>query len=237
MSASFPALKPQAEMLRGRKWRIDRIVQPAFRRLWTLTLLCSVALGVSAYLAYASLMVGEVAGCGSGEVWNCGHVLHSRWSKFFNWPVSLLATGLYSVLLACLVSVHLSVPENRRRLAWSMITVGGVCAGLAAMWFMSLQAFAVGRLCVYCLIAHACGITFCAAVLWRRPLGTRTTARLASVSVLFVSLLIGGQLAAPPESFKIERFAEEPAAGGNAGGERSAAIVDQKRAVEVFEPF
>jgi uncharacterized membrane protein len=197
-----------------------------------------VALGVSGYLAYASITVGDVAGCGAGKVWDCSHVLNSRWSKFFNWPVSVIATGLYSVLIGCLVWVQMSDGDIRRRFAWSVITVGAVCAGLAAIWFISVQAFAVGRLCGYCMLAHACGIALCLAVLWRRPLGTRHTAILSMLSVLAVSVLIGGQLmATPPESFKIERFAEEPPTGGHGSSERNSAVLDQEHEVEVFEPY
>jgi uncharacterized membrane protein len=142
------------------------------------------------------------------------------------------------VLLGCLLSVQMSAADKCRQVAWSIITVGAVCAGLAAIWFISLQAFTVGRLCGYCMLAHACGLALCAAVLRLRPLGTRTTAMLSGLSVLVVSVLIGGQLmAAPPESFKIERFAEESATADNASDEQNAAVFDQKRDVEVFEPF
>ena len=235
MNTTVPALKPQTGMLQGREWRTDRFLQLAPSRLWMLTAICGVALGVSGYLAYASLMTGDVVGCGSGDVWNCGNVLTSRWSKFLGLPVSVIAAGLYSVLLGCLLTLQMSTAGNRRRFAWSLLTIGAVSAGLAAIWFISLQAFAVGRLCIYCEVAHACGMALCGCSWWR-PLGTRTTAMLSGVSVLAVSVLIGGQLlATPPDTFKIERFDDQPTTGGNASDEQHDP--DQKRDVEIFEPF
>ncbi len=90
--------------------------------------------------------------------------------------------------------------------------MSAIAAGLAAIWFISLQVFALGHLCVYCLAAHSCGLVLCALLVWKRPLGNRTTARLAAVSVLGIALLIGTQvLSAPPPTYTVQHYASDTA--------------------------
>jgi uncharacterized membrane protein len=171
---------------------------------WTLRILCMIALGITGYLAITALRMEDVAGC-SGTYWDCSHVLHSRWSKVLTLPVSVPAFAMYTIVLAALVVCRQSTPRSRR--AWGIITVGSIAAGLAAIWFVSLQVFALGHLCAYCLGAHACGLLLMLAIVWKAPLGARTTAKLAGLSVLGVGALIASQaLAAPPQTYKIEYF-------------------------------
>lgn len=201
------------------------------------------ALSLTGYLAYASLMTGEVAGCGGGNVWDCGHVLHSRWAKVFGVPVSVPAFGLYSVLLGSLLVIRPSATKTQRRVAWGVLTMGALAAGMAAVWFIGLQTFSVGRLCAYCIASHTCGLILCAAILWKRPVGSKATAVLSSISVLAVGVMITAQLmATPPETFKIERFAEleapQPVAATASITEApGAAPAAEQGEVEVFEPF
>ena len=49
----------------------------------------AIALGISGYLSYASLTSSDIAGCSGGQVFDCGHVLSTKWSKWFGVPVSL----------------------------------------------------------------------------------------------------------------------------------------------------
>jgi uncharacterized membrane protein len=208
---------------------------------WTLRLLCGTGLCVTGYLAWVALNSGDVAGCGSGPVWNCGHVLSSRWSKLFGLPVSVPAFFLYGVLLSALAICRPTAPRAIRRLAWGAISMCALAAGFAALWFVGLQTLAIGHLCIYCLVAHSCGIALSAAILWKRPLGTRATMRLATVSLVGVSVLIGGQLmATPPATFKIERFADvsetEEMAAPTATLSQSE-IPGKSADIEIFEPF
>jgi uncharacterized membrane protein len=178
---------------------------------WLLRLLCFAALSVTGYLAITALSAGDVAGCGGGAVWDCGFALHSRWAKVLGVPVSVPAFGLYAVILTSLAFCRPTAPKSRLRVAWSIATVGAFAAGLAAVWFISLQVFAVGHLCEYCIGAHLCGLALCAAILWKRPAG-HSTAILSGVSAVGVGLLIAAQaLSAPPPTFKVEQY---PAAGG-----------------------
>ncbi|MGE3315407.1 MAG: vitamin K epoxide reductase family protein [Planctomycetaceae bacterium] len=243
MSATFPSVKHRSKFFLGSESPIANATTADRFYLGFLRLISAVGLGITGYLAYASLMTGEIAGCGGGQVWDCGHVLNSRWSKLFGYPVSLPAFALYAIVLGSLL-VCRSKSASARSVAWGVATLGALAAGMAAVWFVSLQIFDVGRLCVYCMAAHACGIALCVAILWKRPLGTRSTGMASSVSALCVGVIIAGQLlVAPPETFKIERFAEEPApqvetttASTTETGAASPANAPEE-VVEVFEPF
>jgi len=167
--------------------------------------LCGAALGVTGYLAVTALRTEDVAGCGGGALWDCGYALHSRWSKIFGLPVSVPAFALYAVVFTSLFVCQSAAPRSGFRLAWGTVTIGTMLAGLAAVWFISLLVFAVGHICAYCLAAHACGLALCLAILWKRPMGARTTTRLSGVSAFGVSALIVGQaFSTPPATFKIE---------------------------------
>jgi len=174
---------------------------------WSLRLIACAALGVTGYLAIIALRAGEVAGCSGGDVWDCGLALHSRWAKVLNTPVSVPAFVLYALVLTSLAFCRSTATNSRLRAAWSVVTVSAIAAGLAAIWFIGLQVFALGHLCVYCVAAHSCGLVLCALVLWKRPLGSRATVRLAAISVLGVSLLIGTQaLSTPPPTYTVQHF-------------------------------
>ncbi len=176
--------------------------------VWGMRLLCGAALLVTGYLAVTALRSEQVAGCGGGAVFDCGHVLTSRWSKLFGLPVSVPAVALYGGMLGALWFCQSSSSASIRRRAWDAIVTGAIAAGLAAVWFLSLQILAIGHLCFYCMIAHTCGLAMCGAVLWWRPVGLRRTAVLAAVSAAGVGLMISAQLlAAPPETFIIEHHA------------------------------
>lgn len=175
--------------------------------VWPLRLLCCVALGISAYLTWAALNKSGVAGCG-GSVFSCDHVLSSRWSNWFSIPVAMGAMGLYAAMIVALSFCGEKTSETFRRLALRILTMSGLAAGLAAIWFISLQVFAIGHFCSYCLGAHACGLIIATMILWKRPLGTRPTAAFSTASMAGVAVLIGGQiLTPPPPTFHVEYHA------------------------------
>lgn len=207
---------------------------------WTLRVLCCGALGVTGYLAVTALRAGDVAGCGGGALWDCGYALHSRWSKVLALPVSVPAFVLYAVILTSLSVCRPAAPRSRLRVAWAIITVGALSAGLAAVWFIGLQVFAVGHLCVYCIAAHVCGLALCLAILWKRPMGARTTAMLSGVSAFGVSMLIATQaFSTPPPTFTIEHHSMDVTAKASSGPAPSNADSkgqQKNRAPEVFEP-
>lgn len=183
-------------------------------RKWAvvLAIVCIIAICASGYLGWVALTSSKVAGCGGGKLFNCGHVISSRWSLWMGIPVSLLAVGTYLTLAGALFVVASPRFSSRaRHIGWAMVTVLALSAGGAAIWFILLQLFALGHLCSYCLVAHACGLVATATVLWTRPVGSSGLKLAAALSVVGVAVLVGGQLlTAEPETFRIQTF-ETPA--------------------------
>lgn len=186
-------------------------------RKWVvvLAIACVIAICASGYLGWVALTSSKVAGCGGGKLFNCGHVISSRWSLWIGVPVSLLAVGTYVTLAGALfVGASPGFSNSVRRIAWAMVTVLALSAGGAAIWFILLQLFALGHLCSYCLVAHGCGLVAAATVLWTRPVGISGLKPAIALSVVAVAALISGQLlTAEPDKFRIQTFeasAENP---------------------------
>ena len=159
----------------------------------------SIAFGISCYLAYATLTSSEVAGCGGGT-FDCSHVLTSKYSKWMGIPVSILAAANYFVMLLALSAIFFAgVRDTARQISWAMIGFCGIAAGMAAIWFIGLQAFAIGHYCPWCLGAHTCGLVIATALLLKRPFGTPLTIASIGLAGCGTAALIVGQI-----------FAEEP---------------------------
>jgi uncharacterized membrane protein len=239
MTATFDSFKPLSRLAIEFPPAAAGVVPVSRTFTWAMRLLCLVALAVTGYLAVTALRSGDVAGCNGGEVWDCGVALHSRWAKVLALPVSVPAFVLYLTLFASLLLCRPNVTKSYLRLAWGLVTLGAIAAGLAAVWFIGLQVFAVGHLCIYCLAAHACGLAMCTGILWKRPMGASATARLAGVSALAVSLLISTQvLSAPPPTYKVEYGPAAVATNGAAPSPASDAKSkqpDKPHAPAVFE--
>ncbi|MFK7768408.1 MAG: vitamin K epoxide reductase family protein [Mariniblastus sp.] len=188
---------------------------PSRRWVIVLAIACLVAICSSGYLAWVAFTSSKVAGCGGGSLFNCGHVISSRWSLWLGIPVSMMAVGLYlTMAVALFFGASSRFGNTTRQFGWALVTVLAISAGLAGVWFISLQIFVVKHLCSYCLVAHCCGLIAAAVVLWRRPSGLRGIA-IVSLSFVGVAFLIGGQLLAEePKTYRIEKF-EPPAATGN----------------------
>jgi len=223
-------------------WRTpESLTAPPRFFIGALGALCCIALGISGYLAITALRSEDVAGCGGGAYLDCGYALHSRWSKVLSLPVSVPAFALYAVLLAALIGCRVPVARARVGLAWGTITVGAIAAGIAAMWFIGLQVFSVGHLCPYCMAAHFCGLALFLVILWKPPMGARTTAKLSGVSVLGVTALAAAQVfSAPPPTFRIERHAAPAVNIAPTAAATDPAVVshnhEKSRVAEIFEP-
>jgi protein-disulfide isomerase/uncharacterized membrane protein len=191
-----------------------RTSKPISRRLVVLlAIVCIIAMGVSGYLAWVALTSSKVAGCGGGRLFNCGHVISSRWSLWMGIPVSVLAFALYSLLGASLFVESASRFNQRLRyIGRTTIALLGLSAGMAAVWFISLQVLVLNHLCSYCLVAHSCGLVAAGVIVWNKVAGTTAMRIVVTGSLVGVATLIGGQLmTAPPNTYQIETF-ETPAA-------------------------
>lgn len=183
--------------------------QPSLRMLWTLRGLCVAGLGISVYLAWTALSMTPVYGCGGGEVIDCGHVLKSKWSKVFGIPVSVPAGGLYASMLVLLGFAGVNAPRAMKQMVWNALTAGACMAGLAALWFISLQIFALSKICPYCVAVHSCGLTMAALMLRNRFSEPHHKKMAASFSAAAVAGLITVQTMTPePEVFEVIRYDE-----------------------------
>ncbi|MEL7338094.1 MAG: vitamin K epoxide reductase family protein, partial [Planctomycetota bacterium] len=175
----------------------------ASRIIWAFMLLCSlVAVGVSVYLAWASLTSSKVAGCGGGSVFDCSHVLHSRWSTVLGMPVSIPAILTHLSVIAML----LWSPSHQRgqSIRWSMLTALALAAGGAALWFIGLQVFWLQHLCPYCLVAHTGGLVLMGLALWARPANMVSMPWVGSAAGICVAGLIVTQFANPePQTYEV----------------------------------
>lgn len=114
---------------------------------WAAVVLAGVALLLTGYLTYKSVTGGTPAGCGDGS--GCAAVFGTKWSKWLGLPVSGLAGAVYVVVMATLV--------GRRRLGGPVLAAAAVAVLGAGAWFMYVQWFEVGAVCVWCTAGHAVG--------------------------------------------------------------------------------
>lgn len=137
---------------------------------WALTGLSSVALALSAYLAWHYLVGEAVFGCGGPGPAGCEQVLQSRWSTVGGvLPVSGLAAGTYLAMLLASLSIGPAAEPPVRRLAWgAMLVLVGAAAG-SAVWFTLLQKWVMGIFCPYCTATHITGLLLAALVIWQAP--------------------------------------------------------------------
>ena len=177
---------------------------------WSLRALALVALVISAYLSYSIIVDRPVAGCGDGAVMDCNSVLASRWAKWLDVPVSFAAVAVYGCVLAAAGFIGPRVPSRIARLAWMLLVGLSTMAAGSALWFLALQMFSVGSLCVYCIGAHLAGICVAALVLGR-CFASRTALQSpmsivmpAVAGAVLVAVLIVGQLLYESQGYQVE---------------------------------
>jgi hypothetical protein len=102
-----------------------------------------------------------------------------------------------------------------------------ILAGLAALWFIGLQFFAVGKLCPYCLGVHACGLIVAGAGAFLCHYSSFDVGKTSNRFVILRSIcfalfgittLIAGQLFYSPDGYEISEVNKMPPAvvdGGN----------------------
>ena len=183
-------------------------ISPSRRFTMSITILATIALGVSGYLAYSALTSSSVAGC-SGGFFDCGSVLNSRWARWFGIPVSLLASVTYVSLL---VSLRIAQHGSRwwRSLGWQAVMTMGMAAGFAAIWFLFLQFVVLEHLCLYCLIAHGCGLLIAIMTFSILPKNLRATGAMGSLAMIGLCVLVFGQVVGPtPKTYTIENYEEQ----------------------------
>ncbi len=132
---------------------------------WTIRVLAWLAFLVASYLAWHAATGSDVAGCGVGSEAGCDVVLSSSWSKWLNVPVSLAGLACYAALAGFSALIGLTGPRESRWIDTLVVMLSTVAAG-ASIWFLALQAFAMGHFCPYCIVVDSIGIALGALVLW-----------------------------------------------------------------------
>ena len=130
--------------------------------------LSGLGLALSAYLSWHFLAGGSVLGCGDGSA--CDQVLNSRWSSIGGVvPVCGLAAGAYLAMVVAGFFIGPATEPAVRRLAWiALLVLAGAAAGSAG-WFISIQKWAIGSFCQYCLATHITSLLLAALVIWQAP--------------------------------------------------------------------
>lgn len=164
-----------------------------------------IGLALTSYLGWASATSTKVAGCGSGQIFDCSHVMNTKWSSAFGIPVGIPAAGLYVGLLASLIVWSTAKSQQIKQYARTFFAGGAFVAAVAAVWFISLQLFVVEHLCQYCLAAHACGLILVGLSIWNLSMSKMKMFALSAMSVVAVGVLATSQvMAEAPPTFEIE---------------------------------
>ncbi len=172
---------------------------------WTMLVCSVVALCTSSYLAWSSFTASPVAGCSGGNVFDCSHVLHTRWAKVASVPVSVPAILTHLTIIGLLFAKPLTAQFQRLRTM--MIGFASLAAGAAAIWFIVLQFFVIRHLCPYCLVAHTAGLVLAGVYLWEHPVSFRTLRWLGSGAVVSLAVLAALQLSAePPQTYEVIEY-------------------------------
>jgi uncharacterized membrane protein/protein-disulfide isomerase len=211
----FPADPAQRNDLAA----IHGLQRSATTNLAIMAIASLIALGLSCYLAHAAFTMSEVAGCGGSGVFDCGHVLHSKWSKALGLPVSVFAIVTHLVFLTSLAATQST--GRLSKFANRLAVLAAIAAATAAAYFVSLQLFVLKHVCWYCMTAHASGVLIAVLAARTLPVSKRQIARLATVALAGVSGLALIQITSKaPARFKIQTY--QPTATTDASPETFA---------------
>ena len=170
---------------------------------WSMFACSATALATSCYLAWASYTSSAVAGCSGGNVFDCDHVLHSRWSTVLSIPVSIPAIGTHVLLLSMLMARFVS--KKWEDLRWTAIGFASLSAATAGLWFTGVQVFLLEHLCPYCLVAHVSGFLLAAMYLINRPAHGVSLKWIGGAALAVVGgMALLQSVGAAPETHKLE---------------------------------
>jgi hypothetical protein len=139
-------------------------------------------------------------------------------------PVGLLGGATYLSLFAVSWLIGNKAHPILRRAALRVLLILVVMAAGAALWFIGLQLFVIGKICTYCLISHISGLLIAGLALsymfWRMSLQAVQPFVPLGLGCLMLGVLIGGQIAFPPPTFVVEEYEpyvpeNEPAVEGD----------------------
>lgn len=132
---------------------------------WAMRVLAWLAFLITSYLAWHAMREEAVAGCTAGSGAGCDMVLSSSWSRWINLPVSVAGLGCYSALAVCTSLIGFTRPQVSRWIDTAVVMLSILAAG-ASIWFLALQAIAIGEFCPYCIVVDVTGIALGALAVW-----------------------------------------------------------------------
>ncbi|HSP42842.1 MAG TPA: vitamin K epoxide reductase family protein [Luteolibacter sp.] len=101
-------------------------------------------LGINILLLTRTMGDAAIAGSGGGD---CDEVLATRWSSLLGLPIPAAGIVVFGLLLL----------SHFRRLEILRPPLLGCITG-AALWFIGVQAFILGKFCPWCMAAHGVGL-------------------------------------------------------------------------------
>lgn len=125
-----------------------------------------VFLGVvdSAYLTYEHY-AKTIPPCSTSIFIDCGKVLNSKYSNIYGVPVALIGLIHYSLLT---LSIFLAIARKNKIFLYLVVTLATVGA-FASVYFMYLQLFIIGSICLYCTFSAIISFTiFALAMIYLR---------------------------------------------------------------------
>jgi len=125
-------------------------------------------------------------------------------------PVSVFAIGVDAMTLWAAFQISAASRERAAR-GWFMTRLGSVLLLGAGLWFIALQAFAVGW-CPYCLATHASGVLAAVLLLTharrRRDFPAGTALRAGLIGAAMMAVLVTGQVIHKPRTgMELKNFA------------------------------
>ena len=153
--------------------------------------LSSLAAIFATFLLFQSIRGAGIPGCGGGS--SCDAVLSSRFSRVGPIPVSALAVPIFLMM-----AVSALRDSRQLLLGLAMIASG------AALWFISIQAFILHRLCTYCTITHALALLASILIFWQWfKRGTKLLAAVPAAAASLLASMIVAQLLIQPKQYII----------------------------------
>jgi uncharacterized membrane protein len=122
---------------------------PGTRALVTIwiPLLALIGLGISGYLSYVELGLGEAA---CGPVGDCNRVQSSPYSKILGIPMAFLGSAYYAALMG-LWGVQRQVVRRSSVVATRLLIAGCVLGAFFSLYLTSLELFVIHAVCMWCL--------------------------------------------------------------------------------------
>lgn len=204
----------------GGRHHTDAMTAGTDRRLAFATVAAAAgAMGLSLVLAAGSGEVGGVApGCGPGS--GCDEVLRSPWSQVLGLRTAMVAVFTYALLIGATWPVSGLADWQLRSRPLVRQTLAAAVVG-AVVWFVYLQFFEIGAVCMWCMSAHAAGLVVAGLTFWRDRRAGRIQPASVVLGLLGAVALAAAQLLNPPGATITQGPDEAVAAAALLASERS----------------